>query len=263
MKQIYSTILSEIRDNVLYVILNRPEKRNSLDEIMVSELYEVFMSNADNQQIAGAIIGGAGKAFCAGADLAYLHKLIRKTDKENLDDSIRLKQMYQAIYEFPKPTLCLVNGPAVAGGCGLVTVCDIGFASDKATFGYPEARIGFVASIVSVYLLQRVMLHQAKELLFTGKIIDAAFARRIGLINEIFSEKDLFKEAEKFFKEVKSNSSQAVELTKELFHIHDQNKLSALLDELCRFNVRSRQTEDFKEGLRAFLEKRRPIWSGT
>lgn len=256
----YKTIIVDIRDSVLQVVLNRPEKRNALNEQMIKELHQTFNQYAKNDDIVAATITGEGKAFCAGADLAYLHSLVDKSYDDNLNDSKRIKEMYWSIYTFPRPTIAIVNGPAVAGGCGLVNVCDLAIASRTASFGYPEVKIGFVASIVSVFLLYTIGLRNSLNLLLTGKIIDAEAAQNLGLIHKVESHKDLVAAAESLIHDIKQNSPQSTKLSKALVHSYINADLREMLESACEFNARSRQNPDFREGLLSFLEKRKPVW---
>jgi len=257
----YRTIKAEIENNVLNIILNRPEKRNALNKLMVAELNDIFNLFKDDEMIIGASLTGAGQAFCAGADLNYLKSLLGKSFQENLEDSMDLRRMYWSIYSFPKPTVALINGPAIAGGCGLMNVFDIAFASEQALFGYPEVKIGFVASIVAVFLVQTIGLQQAKYLLLSGKKIDAEEAVKIGLIHSISRTGNLQDAARQFFKQIRENSPQAVFQTKRLLHQIPEDKIENLLDQACEYNARSRQFSDFKEGILSFLEKRDPKWT--
>jgi methylglutaconyl-CoA hydratase len=259
----YHTLLWDVKDDVLRIKLNRPEKRNSFNEKMVDELNSIFMTFWDNNDIIGVSLTGLGKSFCSGADLSYLQSLQKKSFDENLKDSQKLREMYWNIYSFPKPTLALVNGPAVAGGCGLITVLDIAIASKNAIFGYPEVKIGFVASIVSVFLIQAIGLTMAKHLLYTGDLIDAQEAEKIGLVHKVVDETGLEKAAETFFSKIGENSPQAIRQTKSLLINLQAKMIRKKLDIACELNAESRQTDDFNEGLQSFLEKRKPIWRKT
>ena len=256
----YSTLLFEVENKVLHITLNRPEKRNALNELMIKELRDIFLYFKDNDDIIGVSVTGSGESFCAGADLSYLQSLIDKSYEENLKDSINLKEMYWTIYNFPKPTVGLINGPAVAGGCGLMTVLDIAIASKNAIFGYPEVKIGFVASLVSVFLIETIGLAQTRKMLFTGELIDAAEAEKRGLIHQIVEEGELATVSEEIFSQIRKNSPQAIKQTKKLLHDHQGGMIEKRLEQACHFNAESRQTSDFKEGLKSFLEKRKPNW---
>jgi methylglutaconyl-CoA hydratase len=259
----YQTLLYKIDKDILYITLNRPDKRNALNDQMVHDLNSLFIKNRENKDIIGIALTGSGEAFCAGADLTYLRGLRDKSYEENLQDSKNLKEMFWSIYSFPKPTAALINGPAVAGGCGLSTVFDIAIASKNAIFGYPEVKIGFVASIVSVFLMQKVGLTETKHLLYTGEMIDTLQAEKIGLIQQIAEPGELVKASDTFFSKLRKNSLQAILQTKRLLIELHQRELLDKLDFACQVNAESRQTSDFQEGLNSFLEKRKPIWEKT
>lgn len=256
----YSTLLYKVENQVLHITLNRPEKRNALNEIMVRELKEIFVHFKDKDEIIGVSVTGAGDSFCSGADLSYLNSLINKSYEENLKDSFNLRDMYWAIYNFPKPTVGLINGPAIAGGCGLMTVLDIAIATENAIFGYPEVKIGFVASIVSVFLIQVIGHAQTRKMLFSGETIDAKEAKKRGLIQQIVEKGGLNNASDAIFSIFRSNSPQAIRQTKELLSGYQKDIIKQMLEQACKFNAESRQTSDFKEGLQAFLQKRRPHW---
>jgi len=256
----YQTLICTIDKDVLCITLNRPEKRNALNEQMVDELNSVFIKYKNVKNIIGVSLTGSGESFCAGADLSYLQNLESKSYEENLKDSQNLKEMYWNIYTFPKPTVALINGPAVAGGCGLITVLDIAIASKNAIFGYPEVKIGFVASIVSIFLIQTIGLGQARHLLYTGDLIGADEAFKIGLIHNIVDKGKLQLASDEFFSKIRKNSPHAIKQTKSLLLDLMGDTIQKKLDHACQMNAKSRQTDDFKEGLKSFLDKRKPIW---
>ena len=253
----YHTLLYKVENNILYITLNRPEKRNALNEIMVKELTEIFLNFKENDEIIAVSLTGAGKAFCAGS---YLYALKDKSYEENLKDSFNLKDMYLTIYTYPKPTIVLINGPALGGGCGLTTVFDIAIASKNATFGYPEVKIGFVASIVAVFLIELLGIRQAKKMLITGEIIDAVEAQKRGLIQDVVSGNELVTVSNEICSNLRKNSPLATRQTKKLLNNYRNTILEEKLIQSCRVNADSRQTGDFKEGLQSFLEKRSPQW---
>jgi methylglutaconyl-CoA hydratase len=260
MKTTYQTIKIEWQKEILKIFLNRPEKRNALNATMISELTDVFHTQRDNTLIRGVLLAAEGEAFCAGADLAYLQSLQDKSYADNYQDSVNLKNLYWSIYTFPKPTLAVVNGPAVAGGCGLMGVCDVVYASKEAIFGFPEVRIGFVAAVVSVFLLQTIGYRWVKQLLLSGETIPAIQALQIGLINRVLAQEGLFSAADQFFHQICQSSTTAITQTKQFLLQQSGKQLEKLLNEACEFNARARQSADFKEGLAAFLEKRKAVW---
>jgi methylglutaconyl-CoA hydratase len=202
----YSTLKTQIRDRILIVTLNRPEVRNALNQTMVNELTDVFSDPVDDTGVTNIIITGAGSSFCAGADLSYLKSLQGLTLADQKLDSENLLAMYKNIYYYSKPVTALVNGPAIGGGCGLAGICDFILASDSAKFGYPEVKIGFTPAIVSVFLLYSLGYRKAKELLLSGRILDANEALDYGLINKIESSETLFTSGIAFVQELAKNS---------------------------------------------------------
>jgi len=261
MKKEFETLRVVLEEEVLHITLNRPEKRNALNARMIAEIQAVMESFRESGKLSGLILSGAGTAFCAGADIAYLQSLQHKSESENYQDSIQLMNMYWGLYTFPKPTVALVNGPAFAGGCGLSTVCDLIIAGRDAVFACPEVKIGFVAALVSVFLVQRIGYHQAKQLLISGQTLTAEQAKSISLINEVVDADQLSATAHDYFSRLKQNSGQAMLQSKQLLIEQWGKPLYEKLEEACKFNTRSRRTADFREGLAAFLEKRKAVWS--
>jgi methylglutaconyl-CoA hydratase len=257
----YATLTLAYDGPVVTVTLNRPEKRNAISYELIEELhlalYDVQRSPADIM-----ILTGAGAAFCSGMDLDNLRAITSHTEEENLADSGRLAHMFRALYDFPKVTIAAVNGAAIAGGCGLATLCDFTLAADTAKFGYTEVRIGFVPAIVSTFLLRQIGEKQARDLLLTGRILDAEEAHRLGLVNEVVSPQNLLARAHELADTLAANSPASLLATKRLLrtfsHVELDHQIAAAVDE----NARIRTTHDFREGVNSFLEKRKPSWTG-
>jgi len=180
----YGTINLTFEGAIATLTLNRPDKRNAISYQLIEELHRA-LHEVQKSAANILILTGAGQAFCSGMDLDNLREITRHTEEENLADSGRMAHMFRSLYDFPKVTVAAVNGPALAGGCGLATLCDITLASATAKFGYTEVRIGFVPAIVSAFLLRQVGEKQARDLLLTGRIITADEAFRLGLVNEV------------------------------------------------------------------------------
>ncbi|MFZ1135313.1 MAG: enoyl-CoA hydratase-related protein [Candidatus Korobacteraceae bacterium] len=257
----YTTLTLAYDGPVVTVTLNRPEKRNAISYELIEELhlalYDVQRSPADIM-----ILTGAGAAFCSGMDLDNLRAITSHTEEENLADSGRMAHMFRALYDFPKVTIAAVNGAALAGGCGLATLCDFTLAADTAKFGYTEVRIGFVPAIVSTFLLRQVGEKQARDLLLTGRILSAEEAHRLGLVNEVLSPQKLLARARELADTLVANSPASLVATKRLLrtfsHVELDHQIAAAVDE----NARIRTTDDFREGVNSFLEKRKPSWTG-
>src|ERR1700687_1904745 len=183
-KMNYSTVELAIESGLAIVIFNRPKKRNAVSFARVEELLAA-LAEIEQSSAQVVILTGAGKAFCAGLDLDELKNLLGKTQDENVEDSSRMGRIFRRIYDFPLPTIAAVNGAAIAGGTGFATMCDFTLAVPEAKFGYTEVRIGFVPAIVSSMLVWQVGHKIARDLLLTGRLIDAAEAHAFGLVNEV------------------------------------------------------------------------------
>jgi methylglutaconyl-CoA hydratase len=248
----------EIRDGVGRIWLNRPEKRNALDRTLVDELYAAIGQLGDDDGVRSIVVGGRGPAFCAGADLAYLREMSTYSVSENMDDSAALARTLRALYEAPKPTIARVHGPAIAGGCGLATVCDIIVATEAAQFGYTEVRIGFIPAIVLAFLLRKVPQTQARELVLGGRIVGAAEARARGLVTTLVADDAaLDAHIDTLTADIARTSASAVALTKQMLTALDGMPLASALEYAARMNALTRMTPDCQAGIASFLEKAR------
>src|SRR5882757_6392711 len=253
----YATLQLAYDAGIATITLNRPEKRNAISFELLSELLAVFDEiEASATQIL--ILTGAGKAFCAGLDLEELKSLLGKTQAENLADSERIARVFRRLYDFPKPTIAAVNGAAIAGGTGLATLCDFTLAVPEAKFGYTEVRIGFVPAIVSSFLIANIGEKRARDLLLTGRIFSAEEAHRLGLVNEIVAPDQLMKRAQELAAQLLENSPASLQATKKLLSSYTRERLDHQIKQAVQGNAGIRETADFKEGITAFLEKRKP-----
>jgi len=243
------------------ITLNRPEKRNAISFALVEELQNAL--DAIEQSSAQIVIlTGAGKAFCAGVDLEELRTLVGKTHDENVRDSARMAHIFRRLYDFPLPTIAAVNGAAIAGGTGLATMSDFTLAVPEAKFGYTEVRIGFVPAIVSSILVWQVGHKTARDLLLTGRLQDAVEAQRCGLVNAVVLPDELMRRAREIAGQIMENSPCSVRATKRLLNGFIAGQLNQQITQAIEDNARIRATADFREGITAFLEKRKPRWSG-
>src|ERR1700677_3268108 len=255
----YNTLLWQLQGVIGTITLNRPEKRNAISLEMMDELVAV-LDEAKKSAAGVVIITGAGKAFCAGMDIDGLRTIANQAPKERLEDSHRIAKMFRSLYAFPKPLISAVNGAAVAGGCGIATLADFAIAVPEAKFGYTEVRIGFIPALVSVFLRRRVGDRQVRDLLLTGRIIDAAEALRMGLITEIVPQETLMDRAREIAGLLLAASPTAIAQTKKLLLNFDRAAIRAELEVAIETNADIRTTADFREGVTAFLEKRPPKW---
>jgi methylglutaconyl-CoA hydratase len=257
----FKTITLHESDGIALLTLNRPDKRNAISYELIGDLQHALEAISSSQSQV-LIITGAGKAFCSGMDLDDLKSLIGRTEEQSLEDSRIMARLFRSIYDFPKPTIAAVNGPAIAGGTGIATICDFTLATPEAKFGYTEVRIGFVPAIVSNFLLRQVGEKHARDLLLTGRIFDAAEALRLGLVNEVVEPGHLLPRAYELARTLMENSPSSLRGTKELLSQTVNEELDRRLEASIEENARIRQTDDFREGITSFLEKRKPKWSG-
>jgi len=257
----YNTVQLAYEGQVAILTLNRPEKRNAISFELIDDLLHALNEIAESNAIV-LIVTGAGKAFCSGMDLDNLKGLLGRTAEQNLKDSQTMVNLFRAIYEFPKVTIAAVNGPAIAGGTGLALLCDFTIALPEAKFGYTEVRIGFVPAIVSTFLLRQVGEKQARDLLLTGRIFDAAEALRMGLINEVVTSANLMTRARELAAVLMANSAASLRATKKLLNDHARAEVDEQIEAAIRENAAIRSTADFREGITAFLDKRKPVWTG-
>ena len=243
------------------ITLNRPEKRNAISFQLVDELMAAF-NEVEQSAAQVLILTGAGKAFCSGMDLDELQSLLGKTHEENIKDSERMAGLFRRLYDFPKLTIAAVNGAAIAGGTGLATMCDFTLAVPEAKFGYTEVRIGFMPALVSCVLVWQVGHKIARDLLLTGRRFDAGEAYRLGLVNEVAEPEKLMERAQEVAVQLLENSPSSIRATKKLINGFIAANLDLQIDNAIQENARGRETEDFREGITAFLEKRKPVWSG-
>ncbi len=258
---IYETIAVADEGAVRTITLNRPERRNAMTSAMQDELTSAMDAAAASPGCDVLVLTGAGEAFCAGLDLEQLKGLVGRTAEEHRADAERIARLFRMLYELPLPTIAAVNGAAVAGGTGLATICDFTLAVPEARFGYTEVRIGFVPALVSAFLALQVGDKRARGVLLTGRLFGAEEAREMGLVSEVVGREGLADRVRELAKALGANSPQSLAMTKRL--MADQNRawLDAAIATAMEANARSRGNADFAEGVTAFLEKRRPVWT--
>ncbi|MEO6830361.1 MAG: enoyl-CoA hydratase-related protein [Acidobacteriaceae bacterium] len=255
----YQTLYVTEMDRVVTVTLNRPERRNALNPQLIDELIAVIDTMA-RRSSGVLIVTGMGAAFCAGMDLEHLKSLTGKTAVEHREDSERIASLFRKLYDLPLPTIAAVNGHAIAGGMGLATICDFTISVPEAKFGYTEARIGFVPALVSSFLLRQIGEKKSRDLLLTARLIPAEEAREIGLVNEVVTDSNLISRARQLAHQLLQNSPESLRATKSLLSAHAREQLDRELAAAIESNTMARGTDDFFEGISAFLEKRTPNW---
>ena len=239
----------------------RAEKRNALNPQLIQELKIAFETAENDETCKAIVLQAQGKVFCAGADLKYLQSLQSFSHQENIADSSSLMQLFKQIYNLKKVVLAKIQGHAIAGGCGLASVCDLSIASDDAKFGYSEIKIGFIPAIVSVFLLRKIGESKTKELLLTGKTISATEAVSIGLINQVVNRDILDDTVQNIAEKLCYQASQqSLENTKKLIANLQNMTLEDGLNFAVEENAKARVNEDCKKGVKSFLNKENINW---
>jgi methylglutaconyl-CoA hydratase len=257
----YATLTLAHDGPLALITLNRPEKRNAISNAMIDDLLAAL---AECRQSAArvVILTGAGKAFCSGMDLEMLQAVSAQSAGQNLEDSRRMAHLFRGLYDFPQPLIAAVNGPAMAGGCGIATLCDFTLAVPDAKFAYTEVRIGFIPALVSVFLRRQMGEKAARDLLLTGRIVDAPEAHRLGLVNQIVPADKLLAAARELAASLLANSPSSLARTKALLSQCAREQLDREIEWAIAENAAIRATEDFREGVASFLEKRPAQWKG-
>ena len=257
----YSTLILDIAGQIATITLNRPEKRNAMTATMIAEI-QTALDEIEKSHARVGILTGAGKAFCSGMDLEMLAAIAQQSAAENQEDSRRVAKMFRRIWSFPRPLISAVNGAALAGGCGVATLCDFTLAGPDAKFGYTEVRIGFLPALVSVFLTRQIGEKKSRDLLLTGRILEAAEAKEFGLVNEVIPAENLLARARQLAEVLIAASPGSLSRAKRLMTSSAAASVDHDLERAILENARIRCTPDFKEGLASFLEKRKPVWQG-
>jgi methylglutaconyl-CoA hydratase len=251
----YKKILYSTEDSITRLTLNRPEKRNALDEEVINELKDALARAAANTNSRVVLLTGAGTEFCSGADLQALRKISQASVSENIEDARNLAELFIQMRRHPQPVVAAVQGRALAGGCGLATACDLVLATESAQFGYPEVNIGFIPAIVMAILRRNVSEKRAFELITGGEIIHARTALEAGMINRIFADADFEKETDSYVTRLAKKSASAVGLSKALLYQMDGLSFESSVEAGVQLNALTRMTEDCKRGVERFLKK--------
>lgn len=254
-------VLYNVSDRIATITINRPEKRNALNPELIEALTIAFQQAEEDERVKVIILNSNGSTFSAGADLEYLQQLQNNSFEENVADSKRLKKLFTTIYYLPKIVIAQVEGHAIAGGCGLATICDIIFATPESSFGYTEVKIGFVPAIVSCFLMQKVNETIAKEILLTGKTFPAEQALKFNLINFVTKSEEINQKVKEFALSLCLGSSgNSLMITKQLISHTTKPLLEKTLETAIQINARVRESADFKKGIASFLNKEKINW---
>jgi len=258
----YSSLTYSIEGRAAVITLNKPDRRNALDDVMIREITEVMTAVNRNTGVRVVVLTGAGTSFCSGMDIEYLQKYSQLGQEENVEDARNLLRMLQAINTAKKPVIAMVNGPALGGGCGIAAACDFVYAGkNQAKLGAPEVRLGFVPAVILFFLVKRMGESAAREFVLQGGILDPVIAKEKGLVTEIVDDNELRSAVFIFAEKLASSTSPgSITLTKDLFSRMFEMNTRDFLDYATNVNALTRKTEDFKKGIESFLKKEKLKW---
>ncbi len=262
----YQYLTTERTGSVERLTLNRPDVRNAFNEHVIAELSawaEATRAAAMRHEIRAVVIAGAGKVFCAGADVTWMAKTVHYTEDENLRDAMAMSRMFAAINELPVAVLGRIQGAALGGGAGLAAVCDIVVADDAALFGFTETRLGILPAVISPFALAKIGQAAARELFLTGARFSAARAREIGLVHQVVAAAEMDGAVDRYLVELTSAGPDAIAAAKALIpNVWGRSIADAMPITAAAIAAR-RVSNEGQEGLRAFLEKRKPSWTAS
>ena len=257
----FETISYQFEDKIATITLNRPEIHNAFNEVMIAELIEIFGGISKDESVRVVILTGAGKSFSAGADLNWMKKMINYSYEQNLDDSLKLADLFEIMYSLPKPIIARVNGAAIGGGTGLVAVCDIAIAAESAKFSLSEVKLGLVPACISPYVIRKVGEGKCREFFLTGERLTAKRAMDAGLVNQVVPPDELDQAVQEKANLLITSGPEALAMCKELLKKvpgMDFNKAKTYTADMI---ARMRIGDEGQEGMNAFLGKRKPKWT--
>lgn len=257
----YHCLQTTLDQGVGVIWLNRPQVRNALNVELIAELTDAVQAASEDPEVRAIVLAGHGPAFCAGADLNWMKTASTYGPAENEADAIRLAQLLRAIAEAPKPTVARVHGPAYAGGLGLVSACDIAVASTDASFCLTEVRIGLIAAMISPYVIRAMGERAASRYFLTAEVFDAAEAWRLGVVQSLVPPAELDETVNQMLGALLQGAPGALAQTKQLIReVAGRPVDDALQRDTAQRIARARASEEGREGIASFLEKRRPNW---
>ena len=256
----YENIIYSKEDRIARVVFNRPEVHNAFNTQMIGEIDDAFNKIMSDESVRVVILTGAGKSFCAGADINWMREIIRFSYEQNLKESLQLAEVLHKIYTLPKPTIARINGTTIGGGNGFLSACDISVASEEARFGLSEVKIGLVPAAISPYVIHRIGESKAREYFLTGRRVSARRALEIGLVNEVVPLDKLEEAVQEIAELLLTSGPEAVAACKELIY----RTIRMSFEEVKKFTAEMianlRISPEGQEGMAAFLEKRKPKW---
>ncbi len=250
-----SVVLTTNENSIRIITLNRPDKRNALNDELVAALKEALNEADADESVKCIVISGAGKDFCSGADLSALQKISTASHDENLEDARSLGELYKLIRRVRQPVIAAVRGRALAGGCGLAMACDMIVASENAKFGFPEVKIGFVPAMVAAIVRRNMNESDAFSFLTLGYEMPATEMAGLNLVHAVFSDETFDDESLSFVSQYEKLSASAVQMTKRLLYDIDGLSFDAAIEHGTQVNATARMTEDCQKGISKFLAR--------
>ena len=257
----YETLELNREGSTLFVRLNRPEVHNAMNDIMLKELVNCFNDIKNDHEIRCVVLTGTGRSFSAGADLNWMKSMVNYTEEENIKDSNILLQLYDGMYNLPKPLIAKVNGHAFGGGVGLMAVCDIVVAVPDAKFAFSEINLGIIPSVISTYVVKRIGISNMRRLFITGERFDSIYGYDIGLIDRVVPNEEMDYEIEKCIKILRSSAPGGIREVKDLVGKYSMMKEEDYKEYTVKKISQLRVSEEGQEGINSFLNKTRPKWS--
>lgn len=258
----YQYILVTREKGLGILTFNRPDKRNAMHGDMLKEISAAMHEFERDEGVSVVMMNGNGEHFCAGADINWMKTVGTFSHEENLQDAEVLANLLKQIYEFPKPTIALAHGAVLGGGLGILSVCDIALAAKSTSYAFPEVKIGIAPSTISPYVIAAIGARAAHYYFLTGVRFDAAEAHRIGLVHQVTEDAALYQTGHALAQTLLQNAPRALAAVKQLIHRVASEKISSELSKMtARHLADLRMSDEAQEGLKAFLEKRAPVWN--
>ena len=259
--QTYNTIETVIADGVLTIRLNRPEKHNAFNEVMLQELTDIFTRVQEMKEVFCIVLRGNGKSFCAGVDLNWMKDVAKNSYEKNYQESLYLADCFYTIYTCPKPTIAVAHGSVLGGANGLLSACDMAYCSDDAVFSLSEVKIGIVPACISPYVIKRVGEYGARELMITGRRISGKEAETFRLVNRSLPAAEVEAAVDAVIAQLRSSGPAAMSHCKTLIDkVSNTLTLKEAIEYTARMIAEIRASDEGQEGMNAFLEKRKPKW---
>ncbi|GAA0620237.1 enoyl-CoA hydratase-related protein [Brevundimonas kwangchunensis] len=249
-------------DGVVFVTINRPAKRNAFDAATIAALYEAFETLHGADKVRVVFIRGAGGTFSAGADLSWMRDAADWSESDNRDDAMGLARMLKALHDVPALTCAIVEGSAMGGGAGIVAACDMAVAVEGSRFAFSEVKLGLIPATIAPYVIEAVGARRARQLFLTANIFDADYAAHAGLVDLVLPEGSVDEFISMLSDSLTANAPGAMGDAKRLVNDIANHKLdNGLIEDTAKRIARARISAEGQEGVRAFLDKRKPSWT--